>query len=124
MEEPVTKPKSSKGRKEKIPAAVRKIVWAKYIGQTKHGKCMCCSVEDISDTNFECGHIVSESAGGTVDIENLRPICGHCNRSWWDTRPHRKPGNAMHSWSIGKTNMEEFMTRYKIPKPGNWGGVS
>ena len=67
---------------------------------------MCCSVEDISDTNFECGHIVSESAGGTVDIENLRPICGHCNRS------------------IGKTNMEEFMTRYKIPKPGNWGGLS
>lgn len=54
------KPKNIK-KKEKIPVAVRKIVWNTYIGKdNKSGKCMCCSTEDISISNFECGHITSE----------------------------------------------------------------
>ena len=97
----------SKKKKEKIPAAVRKIVWNTYIGKDNNvGKCLCCSAEDISNTNFECGHIKSEKNGGEVNIENLRPICGHCNKS------------------ISGNNMDEFMDRYKIKKPSNWNGIN
>jgi hypothetical protein len=100
------KKSSTKKKKEKIPSAVRKIVWNTYIGKDKNvGKCLCCDAEDISSTNFECGHIKSEKNGGEVNVENLRPICGHCNKS------------------IGGNNMDEFMTRYKIKKPSNWDGV-
>ena len=99
--------KIPKKKKEKIPAAVRKIVWNTYIGKDKNtSKCLCCSAEDISNTNFECGHIMSEKNGGEVNIENLRPICGHCNKS------------------IGGNNMDEFMDRYKIKKPANWNGIN
>lgn len=42
--------------------------------------------------------------GGEVNIDNLRPICGNCNKS------------------IGTKNMDEFMTKYKIKKPENWNG--
>ncbi len=102
-----TDTKKPKKKKEKIPAAVRKIVWNTYIGKDNNvGKCLCCSAEDISNTNFECGHIKSEKNGGEVTIENLRPICGHCNKS------------------IGGNNMDEFMDRYKIKKPANWNGIN
>ena len=94
-------------RKTKIPATVRKIVWATYIGENNStGKCLCCSTEEISLTNFECGHIKSEKNGGETTIENLRPICGHCNKS------------------IGSKNMDEFMEKYKIKQPSNWFGCS
>jgi 5-methylcytosine-specific restriction endonuclease McrA len=97
---------STKKKKEKIPSAVRKIVWNTYIGKDNtNGKCLCCDAEDISSTNFECGHIKSEKNGGQVNVENLRPICGHCNKS------------------IGGNNMDEFMERYKIKKPSNWNGL-
>jgi hypothetical protein len=98
--------KPAKKKKEKIPATVRKIVWNTYIGKDNSvGKCLCCNAEDISSTNFECGHIKSEKNGGEVNIDNLRPICGHCNKS------------------IGGNNMDEFMDKYKIKKPANWNGV-
>ena len=99
------KPKKISKKKEKIPVAVRKIVWNTYIGKdNKSGKCLCCDSEDISNTNFECGHIKSEKNGGEVNIENLRPICGNCNKS------------------IGSNNMDEFMIKYKIKTPKNWNG--
>ncbi len=56
--------------------------------------CYCCSVEPITKGNFECGHIISEKEGGEVKLENLRPICGLCNKS------------------MGTKNMLEFMKQY------------
>ena len=32
------------------------------------GKCLCCRKEDISNTNFEYGHIISENNGSEVTI--------------------------------------------------------
>lgn len=93
--------------KSKIPSAVRKIVWNTYIGKNNVvGKCLCCNSEEITGTNFECGHIKSEKNGGDVSIDNLRPVCSNCNKS------------------IGSKNMDEFMTRYKIKFPKNWNGIS
>jgi hypothetical protein len=97
--------KASSAKSKKIPAAVRKIVWNTYIGKdNKTGKCLVCSAEDISITNFECGHIKSRINDGDTTVENLRPICGNCNKS------------------IGGTNMDTFMEKYKINKPANWNG--
>ena len=95
-----------KRKKEKIPSTVRKIVWNTYMGETLFSKCLCCGVEEISVNNFECGHVKSEKNGGQITIDNLRPICGHCNKS------------------IATRNMEEFMLKYGIKKPSNWDGVN
>ena len=98
--------KDTVNKKEKIPATVRNIVWNTYIGPNKKkGNCLCCSQEDISYANFHCGHIISEKKGGKVTIDNLRPICSHCNTS------------------IGTQNMEEFIEKYGIKKNPNWNGI-
>ena len=81
-------------RKKKIPATVRNTVWIKYNGKVFEGICFCCKTESITKSNFECGHIISESDGGEVTIQNLRPICSLCNKS------------------MGKKNMEEFMKKH------------
>lgn len=66
----------------KLPQAVRVDVWNTYIGEdiAKH-KCLCCKKSTIVQTNFECGHVVSVTNGGTNGIDNLRPICAKCNKS-------------------------------------------
>jgi hypothetical protein len=94
-----TQNKHSKKRKKSIPLAVKKIVWNKYIGENigKH-KCYCCRLTDITQISFHCGHVISESNGGKINIENLRPICQNCNSS------------------MGTKNMDEFINEYNIHK--------
>ena len=31
--------------------------------------------------DFECGHVKAKTNGGKNSVENLRPICGICNKS-------------------------------------------
>ena len=94
-----TQNKHSKKRKKSIPLAIKKIVWNKYIGENigKH-KCYCCRLTDITQISFHCGHVISESNGGKINIENLRPICQNCNSS------------------MGTKNMDEFINEYNIHK--------
>lgn len=69
-------------RKATIPKALREQVWIKYNSANYNGKCYiqwCSNV--ITPFSFEVGHNIPESKGGTLDIDNLRPICGSCNRS-------------------------------------------
>lgn len=69
-------------KKQKIPATLRNAVWKTYVGtDTNEGKCFCCNIETISSANFECGHVVAESKGGLNTLQNLRPLCGLCNKS-------------------------------------------
>lgn len=85
-------------RKKTIPKALRARVWHTYIGQEiGMTKCMCCETSDITSFNFECGHIIPESKGGSTTINNLRPICGTCNRS------------------MGSMDMNDFINMY-FPK--------
>jgi len=50
----------------------------------------------ISNTMFHVGHVISEKAGGTHEINNLRPICASCNHS------------------MGSENMVDFVIKYRL----------
>jgi len=82
---------TQKKNKANISKALRMKVWETYIGLEKGiAKCCCCETSDISQFNFDCGHVIAESLGGSTTFENLRPICQVCNSS------------------MGKKNMFEF----------------
>lgn len=69
-------------RKKTISATKKTDVWNTYVGESM-GKalCFCCRKKEITSRNFHVGHITSERDGGTLDIDNLRPICVQCNLS-------------------------------------------
>jgi hypothetical protein len=71
-----------KYRKITIPIVVRRKVWAKHVGEyIGKTKCHCCGLNNITQLCFSVGHIIPESKGGTLDVDNLLPICVHCNSS-------------------------------------------
>ena len=82
-------------KKQKIPTKVRIDIWATYIGSNlAEHKCICCKKVTIKQSEFEVGHVLSEANGGTLEINNLRPICSVCNRS------------------MGTRNMVDFVKQY------------
>jgi hypothetical protein len=68
--------------KETIPKRIRELVWTTNNGETFIHKCFVtwCN-NNINVFNFQVGHDIPESKGGTIDIDNLKPICGNCNLS-------------------------------------------
>ena len=71
--------------KGKIPGALREQVWRTWIGRKFEHKCLVTWCENIITVfNFETGHNIPESKGGSLNIDNLRPICAKCNRSMGD----------------------------------------
>lgn len=81
--------------KHKIPSTVRHEVWKRYVSEIyRKGKCFCCRTSDIEESNFDCGHVISRNNFGPISLQNLRPICGQCNRS------------------MGTQNMDEFIVAY------------
>jgi 5-methylcytosine-specific restriction endonuclease McrA len=69
-------------KKATIPKALREQVWVVYNASKYNSKCgvrWCSNI--ITPFNFEVGHNIPESKGGTLEIDNLRPICASCNRS-------------------------------------------
>ena len=82
--------------KEKIPKIKKQEIWHYYIGEEiGKTKCLCCSINFITQFDFHCGHIEAKSCGGDLSLENLRPICAKCNLS------------------MGNENMIGFMQRLK-----------
>jgi 5-methylcytosine-specific restriction endonuclease McrA len=69
-------------KKKKIPKALREQVWIQKVGKKFEAKCKTswCS-NKINVFDFQAGHDVPESKGGTTDLENLVPICARCNLS-------------------------------------------
>ena len=93
------KVKKDKKIKEKIPVAVRNTLFSNYFDKNQEGICQCCKKEPITKSNFDCGHIISEKNGGTVHLDNLKPICRACNSS------------------MSSKNMDDFMKHYGFDKP-------
>ena len=82
--------------KTNIPKIKKQEVWYHYIGdEIGKIKCLCCNINDITQLEFHCGHILPKSKGGEMSLNNLRPICSKCNLS------------------MGNENMIEFMNRLK-----------
>jgi len=77
---------------------LRDNVWLKYMGKKAEGKCYCCRIRPIHITHFDVGHNKAVSKGGYNNIENLRPICGPCNKGmrtksieWYRAKYYAKP---------------------------------
>jgi 5-methylcytosine-specific restriction endonuclease McrA len=77
-----TRSDSPAKRKKQIPKALREQVWIKHIGKHYNAKCTvgwCTNFISVFD--FQSGHIIPESKGGPMTLENLMPICSRCNSS-------------------------------------------
>lgn len=66
-----------------IPKRNKDLMWMNY-GKEKM-KCPVCDTTDLNFSNFEAGHIIPYSKGGSNEVINLRPICGSCNKSMSNT---------------------------------------
>tara|TARA_B100001094_G_C18145745_1_gene780558 strand:+ start:499 stop:774 length:276 start_codon:yes stop_codon:yes gene_type:complete len=68
-----------------IPKAVREQVWIKQFGKQFEHKCYITWCKNkINVFEFHCGHDIPHSQGGTLDLNNLFPICSSCNLSMGD----------------------------------------
>jgi hypothetical protein len=86
-----------KNKKEVLPKKIKTLVWNKYIGEDiGSSKCICYKTTKIYQSHFHCGHIISSAYGGSISIENLRPICAGCNLS------------------MSTTNMNIFIEKYNL----------
>jgi hypothetical protein len=71
-----------KKTKTKIKHAMRVQTWNQYIG-ANIGRILCllCERNYITQLEFSCCHVLAESQGGSICVENLRPLCSWCNGS-------------------------------------------
>jgi uncharacterized protein (UPF0335 family)/uncharacterized C2H2 Zn-finger protein len=75
--------------KKKISESKKTDVWNTYIGENVgKSECKSCKIKEITSRNFQVGHIIAEANGGTLDINNLRPICIKCNLSMGISHMH------------------------------------
>ena len=74
-----------KYEKKTIPKAVREQVWIQNFGKRFEHKCYVKWCKNkINVFNYQVGHDKPESKGGTLDINNIKPICARCNLSMSD----------------------------------------
>ena len=74
--------KNKKYKKSSIPKAIREQCWIKTFGDVFNHSCYIhwCDNE-INVFDFHVGHDKPESKGGTLSVDNLKPICARCNLS-------------------------------------------
>ena len=65
-------------KKEVFPDWFKSRIWRKFNALEKV-LCPVCSDSIIGPDSFSAGHILPESKGGMMCLENIMPICGHCN---------------------------------------------
>ena len=64
-------------KKETIPKRIRELVWTTHNTEVFSNKCYVSWCNNIINVfNFQVGHDIPESKGGTLDIDNLKPIFG------------------------------------------------
>ena len=74
--------KKKKYHKKNIPKAIREQCWIQSFGEIfKHSCYISWCENQINVFDFHVGHDKPESKGGTLNINNLKPICARCNLS-------------------------------------------
>ena len=69
-------------KKDNIPKRIKELVWITYNGELFSKKCFVSWCNNITNVfNFHTGHDIPNSKGGSLNIENLKPICSNCNLS-------------------------------------------
>lgn len=72
-------------QRKAVPKALREQVWRTHIGESYKAKCaVTWCTNQITPFDYEVGHNVPHSQGGSLELANLRPICGRCNKSMGD----------------------------------------
>ena len=68
--------------KKNIPKAIREQCWLQTMGKKYESSCYInwCQ-NNITVFDFHVGHDQPESKGGTLNLNNLKPICSRCNLS-------------------------------------------
>jgi 5-methylcytosine-specific restriction endonuclease McrA len=90
-----------KDKRKGFPKAVREQVWLKICGKVYEHKCYvkwCNNIITVYD--FEIGHNIPHSKGGSDTIDNLFPLCSRCNKSMNDNY-----------------TIDEFVTAFAPPEP-------
>ena len=83
-------------QRKSIPKQIKDQVWDTYFGKDKGvALCFCCNKKELRQSSFHAGHVVASVNGGSDTVDNLRPICGSCNRS------------------MGTMNLNEYIDRYR-----------
>jgi hypothetical protein len=82
------------GKRKSIPKKIRVETWKNTFGNRMDGACYCCREVLDAMGSWEAGHIISQAEGGPDTADNLRPVCGTCNKS------------------MGKMNMNVFKATY------------
>ena len=76
------KKKNKKYQKKNIPKAIREQCWIQSFGEVFNHSCYINWCEnEINVFDFHVGHDKPESKGGTLNVDNLKPICARCNLS-------------------------------------------
>ena len=98
--------------KKTIPKTLKNNVWDLYIGKEKGiGECFTCHKE-IDSKHFECGHVIADSDGGDITIENLRPVCSLCNKSMGTMNMNIFKDKLAKSSKI--VILSQFLNKYKF----------
>lgn len=78
----VPPPTQVKYSKRTIPKAVKEQVWLRHIGPNFSSKCKTPWCKNkISVFDYHTCHIIPESSGGPMTLDNLIPLCFKCNLS-------------------------------------------
>ena len=87
-------------KRKKIPKHIKTLIWNKYMGvEIAQADCVSCRSVKITNRSFHCGHVIAESKGGDLNINNLRPICEACNGSM-GTRSMNEFTQEFFGWSV------------------------
>ena len=96
--------------KMKIPKKLRQQCWENVCGKVYSHKCYVswCTTQ-IDVWSFEVGHNIAEANGGTLDLDNLYPICSLCNKSMGTT--------SIDDWSKLRKDKRKWYTGLCFGRP-------
>ena len=83
-------------------------VWEKRNHTLLTGKCFVCQ-DDLKYKNFECGHVIPKSQGGSDEVDNLEPICSSCNKRMGSENMHKfKQKNFNSHRNLSNSSLQSY----------------